>query len=376
MKEPVRILRVVGKMGRGGAETIIMNAYRLIDKRKLQFDFIVHTEEDHDYHEEIYALGGKIYRMPLYNGINHYSYTSAWENFFNKYTNYNLIHGHLMSTAAVYLQIAKKHGLTTIAHSHNTSFGKGFAAIIKKKLNARIGHIPDYLFACSLPAGQFFFGPDVINKNNFKVIPNGIDVNQYKYNPNTRQEVRRELGIDASPVVGHVGNFDKQKNHNFLISVFKKINDMMPNTVLLLVGDGQFRKQIEDQINEYALHNKVIMTGSRSDVNRLLQAMDVFVFPSYFEGFGNAVTEAQAAGLPCIVSDKVPDEIRITDLVEFLPLHAELTIWADAIIKKLNSLERRDTSEEIFRAGYDIEPIAKWYEHFYLETSLNKNALY
>ena len=181
--------------------------------------------------------------------------------------------------------------------------------------------------------------------------------------------MRNEIGVGKAFIIGHVGSFNRWKNHNFLISVFKKINDIRPDAILLLVGKGKLQNQVACQIEKNELTGKVFMLGSRSDVYRLLQAMDVFVFPSHFEGFGNAVTEAQAAGLPSVVSDTVPHEVGVTELVEFVPLDKGAEAWANIIIEKFNNTERRNTAEEIIKAGYDIKPIAKWYEKFYLENA-------
>jgi glycosyltransferase involved in cell wall biosynthesis len=228
------------------------------------------------------------------------------------------------------------------------------------------------LIICSpaLPRqGKWFFGPGVTSQPNYKVVPNGIDVSKYSFNPLVRKEVKNEFQINNSIVLGHVGNFVEQKNHAFLVSVFKKVNEIRPETVLLLVGEGMLMKRITQKIDRNGLSDRVIMTGARRDVNRLLQAMDVFIFPSLSEGFGNAVTEAQVAGLPCIVSDKVPHEVGITDLVEFVALDQGAEVWADKIISKFKNFERKNMSAEIAKAGYDIKPIAKWYENFYLANS-------
>jgi glycosyltransferase involved in cell wall biosynthesis len=369
MEEPIRVLRVVARMDRGGLETTIMNTYRLIDRKKLQFDFVVHTEEESAFDQEILSLGGRIYRVPRYNALNHRQYLKAWDRFFRAYREYRIIHGHVRSTAAIYLRIAKKHGLTTIAHSHNTSYGAGFSVILKKLLQQKITSYADYLFACSTPAGQWLFGRDVIDKNNFTVVPNGIDAEKYGFNPRIRHEVRSELGIGSDTVLGHVGSFDQQKNHGFLVTVFEQVNNAKPGTVLLMVGDGilEIKERVASQVERSGLSEQTIMTGSRNDVHRLLQAMDCFVFPSHFEGFGNAVTEAQAAGLPCLVSDTVPRAVKITDLVDFLPLSQGAEQWAAKIIDQLEKHERINRSAEIIAAGYDIKPLAKWYEDFYLE---------
>jgi glycosyltransferase involved in cell wall biosynthesis len=370
MSTPIRVLRVVGRMDRGGLETIIMNAYRIIDRDKLQFDFVVHTEDECAYDEEIRSLGGRIYRVPSYNGKNHFQYINAWKKFFQEHQEYKVIHGHVRSTASIYLKIAKSFGLTTIAHSHNTSSGRNIQAIIKNVLQLSIRKYADYLFACSTPAGKWLFGENVTNKSNFRVIPNGIHAKKYVYNPDIQAEVKKEFGITDQLIIGHVGRFHKQKNHHFLLSVFKKINEMNPNTILMLVGDGSLRSEITKQINEYGLTNKVIMTGSRNDVHRLMQAMDVFVFPSLFEGFGNVIVEAQAAGLPCIVSDTIPNEVELTNLVEFINLKQSPEFWANQILLNMNNeMDRKNTTEEIIRAGFDVFSIAKWYEEFYIKNS-------
>jgi glycosyltransferase involved in cell wall biosynthesis len=371
MGAPVRVLRVVGRMNRGGLETIIMNAYRIIDREKLQFDFVVHTEEECAYDEEIRSLGGRIFNMPSYNGKNHFQYVKAWRNFFQEHPEYKVIHGHVRSTASIYLKIAKGFGLTTIAHSHNTSSGRNLQAIVKNALQLPIRYYADYLFACSTPAGKWLFGENVTSKSNFKVIPNGIDSQKYTYNPEISAEVKRDFGIGDEVVIGHVGRFHKQKNHLFLLSVFKEINRKNPNTILMLVGEGSLRNQITKQVEECGLTNKVIMTGSRNDVPRLMQAMDIFVFPSLFEGFGNVIIEAQAAGLPCIVSSTIPKEVELTSLVDFVPLNKSAEFWASKILSKLSrKVERTNTAGQIIMAGFDVYPIAKWYQDFYIKNSV------
>ncbi|WP_442594315.1 glycosyltransferase family 1 protein [Neobacillus sp. D3-1R] len=371
MSSPIRVLRVVGRLDRGGLETIIMNAYRIIDREKLQFDFVVHTEDECIYNEEIRSLGGRIYSVPTYNGKNHFQYVKAWKEFFQTHPEYKVIHGHVRSTASIYLRIAKNFGLTTIAHSHNTSSGMNLQAIAKNVLQLPIRYSADYLFACSTPAGKWLFGENVVNKSNFKVIPNGIQSNKYIFNSDIREEVKKEFNITNEIVVGHIGRFHQQKNHSFLISVFKKIHEQNPNTILMLVGEGNLREKVTNQIKDYGLEDKVIMTGSRNDVHRLLQAMDIFVFPSHFEGFGNVIIEAQASGLPCVISNTIPSEVEVTNLVKFIDLDKSTDYWAKEVLTKINeSLYRRDTSEEIIKAGFDVFPIAKWYEEFYIENTV------
>jgi len=368
MGKPIRVLHVLGTLNRGGAETMIMNIYHNIDRSKIQFDFIKHTNKKCDYDDEIIKLGGKIYSIPRYTGKNHLKYIESWNDFFNSHTEYKIIHGHMRSTAAIYLKIAKKHGLLTIAHSHSiASRGNKLQQFIKYIMQLPIRYTADYLFACSEQAGKWLFGKNVINKNNFNVIKNAIDIEKYLFNQSKRNEMRKTLNIEDKFVVGHVGSFTYPKNHKFLIEVFNEIQKQNRATILLLIGDGELRSQIEKQISDLGLEDKVILTGTVSNVNEYLQAMDVFVFPSIFEGLGIAVIEAQAAGLPCVVADTIPEEAYLTDLIESIPLTAKEDLWTEQILKYNDGYERRNTYEEVKSKGYDIYETNQWLEEFYLK---------
>ncbi|MGY6766144.1 glycosyltransferase family 1 protein [Faecalibacterium prausnitzii] len=366
MSEPIRVLHVFFKMDRGGAETMIMNLYRHIDRSKLQFDFIVHSKEKGAYDNEIEKFGGKIYYIPKYKGINHFEYKRLWNRFLGEHSEYKIIHGHLNSTASIYLKIAKKFGLVTIAHSHNTSAGSGIYGVLKNILQDPIKYVADYLFACSKEAGNWLFGKGVYKKNNFYLLKNAIDTEQFVFNKSIRMEKRKQLKIEDKFVVGHIGRFHAQKNHVFLIDIFKEVYARKSNAVLLLVGDGDLRSKIEDKINKLGLSNRVIFTGVRKDIPDLLQAMDVFLFPSLYEGLGVVTIEAQASGLPCIVSDAVPNEAFITELIQPISLDKSPEHWAKEILRYSEGYMRKNTSSEIKENGYDVKDTAKWLESFYL----------
>lgn len=361
MSSPLRILHVLAGMNRGGAESFVMNVYRNIDRKKVQFDFILFRKEECDFNQEIRDLRGEIYWIPRYNGKNHFIFKRAWNKFFKEHSDYKIIHGHVRSTASIYLKIANKNGLTTIAHSHNTSSGKGLDAIVKNVLQYPIKTIADHCFACSKSAGLWLFGENT----NFHVLNNAIDTTKFIFNDNIRDGKREELGIKSKFVIGHIGRFHIQKNHTFLIDVFKELHDKNEDAVLLLVGDGELRSSIEKKIKVLKLVDNVILTGVRSDIPELLQAMDVFVFPSLFEGLGIVVVEAQAAGLPCIIADTIPQEAHVTDLIENLSLNDSSAIWTNKILEQINH-KRKDTYQEIVKCRYDIKEIVKWLEDFYL----------
>ena len=365
-KKPVRILHVFGNLNRGGAETFIMSVYRNIDRKKVQFDFMVHTTEKCAYDDEIEALGGRIYRVPTYSGVNHLDYKRKWGNFFENNKEHKIIHGHMTSTASIYLKIAKKYGLTTIAHSHSTSSGDGFSSKVKDYLQKPLINISDHLFACSGAAGAWCYGEEVEKKANFKVVKNAIDIEKFTFDQTSRDAKRQELNVENKFVVGHVGRFFAPKNHDFLINVFAHIHKTNHNAILLLIGDGDLRSGIEQKVKALGLESNVIFTGVREDVPELLCAMDVFVFPSLWEGVPVTLIEAQANGLRCIISDAVTDEVKIAELVETVSLQDSVEYWADKVLAHVDSNGRDDMREGVQQAGYDIKEIAAWLEEFYL----------
>lgn len=360
---PIRILHIVTYMGRGGLESMLMNYYRHIDRGRVQFDFLVHRDFEADYDAEILALGGRIHRLPQLNPVSP-GYLNRLDGFFSDHPEYRIVHCHLDCMAGIPLKYAKKHGVPVrIAHAHSSSQTKDKKYLLKLLFKRSIPLNATHLFACSRAAGEWMFcgAP-------FRVMNNAIYAAAYVHDREMAREVRRELGIPAdAAVIGHVGRFDPPKNHEFLLHAFAKMSE---NTHLLLVGDGALRSGMEKLAQELGIGDRVTFTGVRSDVPRLLQAMDVFVFPSIYEGLPVSLIEAQAAGLPCLISDKVPLECKKTDLVRQLPLDAGAEAWARAAEEAL-TVPRRDTSEEIRRAGYDIEENARWLQNFYCEKYQN-----
>lgn len=353
MIKPIRILHVLGRLDRGGAETMIMNLYRNINRSQIQFDFVIHTNDQCEFNEEILGLGGKIYNIIRYNGKNHFAYKRAWETLLTAHPEYRLIHGHMRSTASIYLKIAKRYGLTTIAHSHSTaSRGNKIEQLVKNLMQIPIRYIADYKFACSLDAGRWLFGNKIELKNNFYLIKNAINIKKFTFDKKTRDLIRNKYNLDDKFVLGHVGNFTAPKNHNFLLDLFVEVQKTKKNTALLLIGDGELKKQIQEKALKLGISSKVIIIKAENNVNEFLQAMDIFLFPSYFEGLGIAAIEAQAAGLPCIISNKVPEEVILTNLVVRLPLQS-IEDW-NAVIFNTNLSNRKNTSNLIRQQGYDI----------------------
>ncbi len=366
MNEPIRVLQVLGTMNRGGAENMIMNLYREIDRNKVQFDFVVHTDEECSFGEEIRSLGGKIFAAPKYTLKNHFAYKKWWKKFLKGHPEYRVIHGHMYSIASIYLGIAKKYGLVTIAHSHSTSFRKKKEALIRTALQLPLRNISDWLFACSDKAGIWLYGKNCKNRKNYLLFKNAINPLKFAYNKKTAEAVRKELGLEGKFVVGHVGSLSIPKNHTFLVDIFKEIKKEIPEAHLLLVGDGSQRQNILNKVEHYGVADSITLMGVRTDVEILLQSMDCFVFPSLYEGLPVSVVEAQAAGLPCFVSTNVTDEVCVTDLAIRLPLELGAEEWSKRIVEKKDSFVKTNMEEQIKKSGYDIKDTASWLQEFYI----------
>lgn len=370
MKESIRVLQVIGSMNRGGAETLLMNLYRQIDKTKIQFDFVENIDRITAFDAEIESMGGRIYRCPHYNGKNYFQYKKWWKDFFQIHKDeYRIVHGHIGSTAAIYLGEAKKHGIFTIAHSHNSGTDYSIQSLLYRAAAYPTRYIADYFFACSEIAGLDRYGKKVVQSENYMILHNAIDTSSFIYNPEEGSRIKREFGIENQKVIGHIGRFNTQKNHRFLIRIFREIQAKDKNTVLLMVGDGNLRLEIEQLAREYGIVHKCIFTGVREDISCLMSAMDILVFPSLYEGLPVTMVEAQTSGLLSVISDKVPSEsVLVDDLITIMKLSDSTRQWAEHILERLsNCLPRRERSAEVMTKGYDIVSTSKWLEEFYIE---------
>ena len=358
---PIRVLHVVTHMNRGGLETMIMNYYRHTDRMQVQFDFLVHRSEEAAYAAEILSLGGRIYRLPPLNPFSPI-YLGALNAFFAEHREYQIVHCHLDCMSGIPLKYAKKHGVSVrIAHAHSSNQTKDKKYLLKLIYKKNIVKYATHLFACGEEAGKWMFCVE-----NSTIIKNSIHVEKYAYSAGTADAMRKSLNFSSDAlVVGHLGNFTRPKNHLFILEIFAEVAARQPSAKLLLVGDGELRPAIQRKADELNITDKIIFTGVRSDVPQLLQAMDVFLFPSLYEGLPVSMIEAQAAGLPCLISDKVPIECKITDLVQQISLEAGAAHWAEAVLNAAKA-PRKDTLSEIKAAGFDIQENALWLQNFYL----------
>lgn len=367
MNKPIRVLNLFTIMDRGGAETMVMNYYRNIDRRKVQFDFMVHRSERGAYDDEIEALGGKIYRMPAIRPWSASKYKKIVKQFYQEHPEYKIIHSHMSELGYYDFVIAQECGVPVrICHAHNCPHGIDLKSPVRWYYKTKMMPYVTHMFTCGEEAGKWLYGEN--NKNQFIMLNNAIDSEQYRYCDNIRIETRKKLNINEEQlVVGHVGRFDIQKNHKFIIDIFKNVQQKKKDAILVLIGNdsGKEGQEIHKRVEVLGLEKSVKFLGIRSDVPELLQAMDIFLFPSLFEGLSVASIEAQAAGLPVLISDQVPIECKKTDLVSVMSLSEPVEQWSSKVIE-CSKIERKDMTDKIKDEGFDIKENAKWLEEFYL----------
>lgn len=351
---PKRVLQVLGRTTLGGAESRVMDMYRNIDRSVIQFDFMVHSTQKDFFDDEIEKLGGHIYRVPRFLVYNFFSYRKAWKKFFEEHNEFIAVHGHMTSTASIYLPIAKKKGVPiTIAHARSAGVDKGVKGIITKFLRKPLYKKCDYCLACSALAGEAVFGEKAVKAGVVKVIPNAVAAEKYRYNNDMRNKMREELKLDNQFVIGHVGRFHYAKNHEFLLKLFKEFHEILPQSVLLLVGDGSLFEETKKLAVSLEIDPYVIFVGAKKNIEDYYQAMDYLVFPSRYEGLPGTIVEAQICGLKCLISDTITDEVKITELVDFASLQDEAEVWANRIYEG-REYERVDRYQEVQEAGFDI----------------------
>ena len=352
---PQRLLCIVSGMNRGGAETFLMKVYRALDKNKYQMDFCVNTEGAYD--KEIREMGGKIFFVPPKS-------KNLLKTFFaikrivkeNKYK--SVLRTSQQSLATLDLLSAKMGGAKKLIYrSSNAGLTGGkISKLINKTFSFLPKVIPNVKVAPSTEAAEFVFGKKSVEKNEVFILHNALKYENFKFNEEARERIRKELNIDNKLVYGHIGRFNIQKNHEFLIEVFKRIHEKEQNSVLILIGEGELKQKILDKIKELNIENSVIVLEPKQNVNEYMMAMDLFIFPSFFEGMPNVIIEAQATGLPCVISDSITKEANITGSVKYISLDNEAEYWADTILDNMPD-KRYDYYEEFLKNGYCIEDV-------------------
>lgn len=373
MTASIRVLHVLNALNRGGSESMIMSYYRAIDRSRVQFDFVVHTPEPGAFADEVRALGGHIYYVPKFHGYNLPACLRAWHHIFHTATADRIVQGHMPSTAGLYLGLARLYGRYAIIHAHSVDVPgmEGRLRHICRRIVYVIArHTAQQFYGCSEAAGISRYGERIVKSSDFAVWYNAIDYDRFQYDAGQRAAVRTRLGISQdATVIGCVGRLVPMKNHAFLLDVFAKYHARHPESHLLLVGDGDLRHEIENRIAALGLEEYVHLTGVVPDPEHYMSAMDIHLLVSHTEGLPIVNIEAQANGLPCLISEHVTREVALVpDEVEFLPIDSP-DVWVDALERYLPR-ERHGSAN--MPDTYDIRRAARWameeYERMARET--------
>lgn len=364
----MKVLQVGLSFNPGGIESFVMAYYRELSKQKVRFDFI--SMFPHlAYEEEIASLGGKVFHTR--DARKHPLQFSRQMGKILRIGRYDAVHVNMLSAANIVpLIVARKHKVpVVIAHSHNSST-PGLVRNLMHRINRPL--IPVFAteyFACSELAGEWLFSDKIRKSAQYHVIHNALDLEKFAFRQSERNEIRRELGVEGKFVLGHVGRFEEQKNHEFLLEIFREVASACENAVLLLVGEGELQEVIRKKARDYGIENRIQFLGIRKDVAKLWKGMDVFVFPSLFEGLPIVALEAQASGIQSVMANTITSEVKLIDKVEFLSLQDSPKKWSQ-IILSYKGEERKEEENAVIKqsfaeAGYDIESAAKTLLSYY-----------
>lgn len=370
-KNPIRVLMLFTILNKGGAETMVMNYLRKMDHSKVIFDFVVHREEKGEYEDEAISLGCKIFRFPSLKVTNLLSYPKFISGFFDQHPEYKMIHGHCSELGYYIYKEAYKRGVKFIAaHAHNEPSGFDMKTPARNVLKRIMRPYLTHCFTCSRGSAKWLFGQQLMEKVIF--LPNAIDATSFAFSSLKRKKIRNSNEWSDRLVIGNVSRFSYQKNHLFLLNIFKEIHRQEPSALLVFVGSGgELEDKVKEKVQCLGLQEDVRFMGSRSDIPDLLQGMDLFLFPSHFEGLSLAQLEAQAAGLKILNSTGISKEGTIVpELVESLSLKLPAKEWADRALNVVKKYERKNRLREIAEAGFDINKNAKWLQNLYLTESL------
>jgi glycosyltransferase involved in cell wall biosynthesis len=371
---PIRILHVVGRMRPGGVQALLMNIYRHIDRSRVQFDFAVRTHQSDYYDEEIKALGGRLFHLPWSAGnpLSLIAYTLALKAILQNNGPFAALHSHGLYSGHS-LPIGKNANIPLrLAHSHSAALDKSsilhniWSQIMRRRILVSATH----LLACSSTSAKWLYGPHCQQDARFSILPNAIDLEPYEIVEQEHYHWREKIRLTTdSPLIGHIGRFDRVKNHTFLLDIFSAALEFFPNAKLILIGEGVLKKQIEQEAEAKGIARAVYFLGVRSDIPQILAALDFFILPSLHEGLGIVLVEAQAAGVPCLASDTVPPEVDLgLGLVQVMSLNADAQAWARALKVKsphhIPDWQKRKATLQ--KAGYDIHSSVEFLEKLYL----------
>ena len=366
---------VLGTTEMGGAQMFLLNLLRQIDRDRFQVDMAVNREvKASGIADEWRSLGCHIYILPYFKVYNYFSFVRLWRKFLSEHS-YDIVHGHASNSASVYLRLAKEAGCTTIAHSHSAGYrGRWMERLVKRLFARGVGRVADYWFACSDKAAERLFGKGYRLYSHYYDIPNAIDAEQYRYTVDVPGRIRRELGVkDGELLCGHIGSFSQPKNHSFLLDIFAEVLKLRSDARLVCCGAGPLMPQVKEKASELGLLDKIFFAGVVKNANDYLMAMDVFVFPSLFEGFPIAVIEAEATGLPVVMSDVITREADMTDLIHRHALSDSASAWAKTICN-ITPENRPAYNQKIVESKYNMRTSVQLISTLYEEMAQSRNG--
>ena len=356
MSEPIRVLQVFAALDSGGVSNFVMNLYREMDTEQIQFDFAMTAGEKSLYDDEVLSRGGRIFYFDTTKDV-----TTNLRRILREEGPFQVVHSHVFFYSGLVLAEAKKAKVPIrIAHAHNAHTGESRSVpriAYERGMQMLIRSNATHMLGCSEKACRYVFGDKIMKDPRAAVMPDGIDCDRFAFKPDVREAVRKEYGLDGKFVIGHVGHFNPAKNHEKILFVFAEVCRRRDDAALLMVGDGELEQDVRNRVAELGLTDKVVFAGAHRDVERFYQAMDVFLFPSRYEGFGMAMIEAQCSGLACVASDVVPEETNADGRTRYLPLKAGDNIWAEAVLS-----QRRESSEISYKRvkeNYDMQTASK-----------------
>lgn len=352
---------------RAGVTSVAMNYFENIDRSRIHIDFLVLSDSEEAIIDNIKSSGSTVFFMPSLRVGNIIKTIKFYNDFFREHNNYKIVHSHFNQLDFLIFPIAKKHGVKhCISHSHNTKYSDyKIRAIRNWFMCLPIRVIADTWAACGIKAGEFLYGSNFLDSPKHLIINNAIDIENFKFDQTKRDNKRKELGLNNKIILGNVGRLNIQKNHIFLLNMFAELlkkEQLYDDYHLLIVGDGELKNELIKLSEDLGLVNRVTFLGSRNDVNELLQAMDVFLLPSLYEGLPVIGIEAQASGIKCIFSDRITREVDIYN-VEFIPID-ETEIWVDEILK-IKNYNRTSSENTIRNSGFSIKDEGKKLSDFY-----------
>ena len=365
---PIRVAQVIGKAVISGVDSVVMNYYRHIDRSRVQFDFFMDGYNKTLIDEEILDLGGRIIKLEPYENSMRTNMQQCRAAFAEG--QYTIVHSHLntLSCFPLYAALRAKVPIR-IAHSHSTtSRGEWKRNLMKQALRPFSKTFATHYAACADYTARWLFGSQTVQDGKVHLIQNAIDTVRFSPNEAARQRIRKEFHLENRFIIGHIGRFAFQKNHELLIRVFAEVYRQNPNAALILIGTGELEADIRSLVKALDIEKAVVFTGIRRDIPEFLNAFDVFFLPSRYEGLPVVGIEAQAVGLPCLMSDAVTKDTAITPLVEFFPLHADIEAWAQKLLSYEHT-QKRPYPDLLRASGFDIHHAAQdlccWYENLF-----------